>query len=99
MTSTMRLVSSGTRRDDGATVVTTESATSTADVGQTEAVPVGGSALVLHITGTRPTAEQMAAMTVRAQNGDTLTVSMLDQLGARDALTAWAAAGCPIVGE
>lgn len=44
---------------------------------------------------TPPTAEQLAAMTLRAQGGDTLTVAMLDQLGARDALTAWAAAGFP----
>lgn len=42
-----------------------------------------------------PTAEQRAAMTARALAGDTLTVAMLDQLGARDALTAWAAAGFP----
>lgn len=62
-------------------------------------VPVGGSHLLDISLRPRPTAEQMAAMTERARNGDTLTVVMLDQLGARDALTAWAAAGCPIVGE
>lgn len=58
-------------------------------------VPLDSTGTLMCIAGPRPTAEQRAAMTTRAQAGDTLTVAMLDQLGARDALTAWAAAGFP----
>ena len=62
-------------------------------------VPVGGTHLLDISVRPRPTDAAMATAIEQAADGGRVLATALDALGLRDTADAWAAAGCPIVGE